>query len=858
MKKIIKYIKVLQSLLISLMFMCAVAFTSTANANINNSTKINEQDAIKLSQGLNLSTDDLVYDIGAKSYYIFDNAKLFQSNLFTNSQITDVRNISFTGRSKEELSKSYGKSRAINMERGITVPVPEIQEVSANIGMNFQTDISQSLTTVNEEYYEYFERYQQTRIITTDWKAYDLTDYFNPAFVEEFNKINNINDAIKFLEKYGTHVFDKYCLGGSLIITNYVVSSVNISEEYRSNNVELSLNATIAKAAESNAGGSAFQMEGINVSNENTKSMMNMRARGGMQLNALTVNDLFTYKQEYATGGGSGYVYVDWIKSFDKPTHEVVIDVANPVAIWELMEKSSYYNPAIEYLLQQAFEVMSYSNYATLCNEYNINSNIIGNIQYESNGVNVKFSISDDTIKLPSGTVASVELGETITRKEDSGDVIVQLNKEYDFARIEDNKLVIDDNTNGKSLVLEILMNEEIVYSLKIGIFDDPSSFYSNGYGTIDQPYLITTSSEWNSFINNRDTFNKRTYFALANDIDLNGENYSVGGGIDTFKGVFDGNNFTLSNFSVISKGEMKNIGIFSSNYGIIQNLTVENAKIINSGILEASNSSINAGVIVGENYGSIYNVIVKNSSIRISSQLKDSELNVGLITGLSAGQVVECGVTQCNVYGLSWKESGSVNVGGIAGNVRMSEILKCYVNNTKINALNEQGNNATYNLGGVAGNVVSASGFDNVASFLGITLNPISDGMKIDEITIGGTKKKVNADDTIMYLKKAFKWNGSSWDELGLICNIDYCITQDNTYNTTNGNFGYIVGNSNAKMVFSSCYFEGFIDKASGGSSAEGCKMLRELTLLNINEAAFNLNWTTDSNGNIILKKHA
>ena len=50
-----------------------------------------------------------------------------------------------------------GKSRAINMGGGITVPVPEIQEVSANIGMNFQTDISQSLTTVNEEYYEYFE-----------------------------------------------------------------------------------------------------------------------------------------------------------------------------------------------------------------------------------------------------------------------------------------------------------------------------------------------------------------------------------------------------------------------------------------------------------------------------------------------------------------------------------------------------------------------------------------------------------------------------------------------------------------------------------------------------------------------------
>ena len=787
---------------IFLLLALIVSITPTAvfaSVAVASTTEISDQDVIKMSEALNMSTDSEVYDIGTNPYKIFDTKKDGFAGLFVSSANTDFKNLSFSGNSRAEISAEYSKERAYGS--GLDIDVP-IYDVSANVDTNFQTNISSSLQTVNEEYYEYFERYQQTRVITTDWLSRDLTGYFSEAFINDLNKVNSVRTAVAFLEKYGTHVFDRYYMGGSLIITNYIVSEVSISEEYQSNSKSIGLGAHIADAVSANANGSDYSIEGNNVSNTQTKSQMRMRARGGMNFNALTVNDLFTYKQEYFTGGGSGYIYSDWIKSLDSNQNEVVIDVDKPVAIWDLLDKSAYYDAARENLLQQAFDIMCYGNYSELCNENGVNSDIIGNVKYNANEAAVKFNITNDTIKLPSNITASFELGNTITANENASNVTIKLDKEYDYARANNNQITIDASAAGKSIVLVIVLHDEIIYNLNITIADNSSS-YAGGYGTKDQPYLISTPAQWNAFVSSSDSYNKKTYYQLANDIDLNGKLFDVGGSGArvAFKGVLDGANHTISNFSVIAKSEWQNIGLIGTNLGTIKNLTINNARSMNSGIISAENAEINAGVLVGENKGYIENVIVSNSSIRVTGKLSNSSMNVGALCGSSIGDISNSGASGCNIYGQSWKGEGTVNVGGVVGQVKLSNVTNCYAQNTKINALNQKSESATYTLGGIVG--------------------------------------MVSSDESV-------------------ISRITYCIAYDNTFNVTSGAFGYMAGKSSANNSFGNCYYESNVEKAVNSSSMNGCTLLRELTLANIGDAEFNKNWTQDASGNVILKLHA
>ena len=800
MKNVSKFLKSAVVLVLSaIMSIMVVPRTSLAYADTTSSTQLSEQDIVKMSEAINMSTDSEVYDIGTNPYRIFDVNNADFAKLFISSSVPDYKNYSFSASNRSDLSSEYSKERAFGS--GLNVNVP-IYNVSANIDTNFQTNISSSLQTINDEYYEYFERYQQTRVITTDWLSRDLTPYFSSTFIADYNNINSLKSARTFLEKYGTHVFDKYYMGGSLIITNYIASEVNIAKEYESNNKSIGLGTQIANAVSANSNGSDMQIEGNNVSNEQTKSQMKMRARGGKNFNALTVNDLFTYKQEYFTGGGSGYVYVDWIKSFDPKQNEVVIDAENPVAVWDLFDKTSYYDSTKDMYLQQAFEVMCYGNYSELCNENGINSDIIGKVEYKANNATVKFTISNQTIKLPSGVAVKFDFGNTILNNENVKDVEITLDKNYEYATISGNSLYIDSIAVGNSIAVSVKIHGENIYKLNIDVMNN-QSVYANGYGTKDQPYLICTPEQWKSFM----SYNKnsvKTYYQLANDIDLQGKHFEVGGSSDrvSFNGELDGDGHTLSNFSVVAKSEWQNIGLFGSNVGVIKNLTIENAKCMNSGIISATNAEINAGILVGENQGKLENIILRNSSVRITGELKNSAvLNLGAVCGTTFGSIDSVGVSKCNVYAQSWKGEGVINVGGVAGAVKVSNMTRCYVNNSKINAYNQKSDFATYALGGLVGYVHS---------------------------TDDATSK------------------------------INYCISNNNTFNTTSGQFGYVAGNSVANNSFSNCYYASTTEKSVNGKSMNGCVFMREMSLGNIGDAEFNKYWTTDSDGNVILKVHA
>ena len=157
MKVVQKRISITLIVVALILASCAVfSGSSIAYAETASSTQLFEQDIVKMSEAINMSTDSEVYDIGTNPYRIFDVNNADFGKLFISSSVPDYKNYSFSASSRSDLSSEYSKERAFGS--GLNVNVP-IYNVSANIDTNFQTNISSSLQTINDEYYEYFERY---------------------------------------------------------------------------------------------------------------------------------------------------------------------------------------------------------------------------------------------------------------------------------------------------------------------------------------------------------------------------------------------------------------------------------------------------------------------------------------------------------------------------------------------------------------------------------------------------------------------------------------------------------------------------------------------------------------------------
>ncbi len=104
--------------------------------------------------------------------------------------------------------------------------------------------------------------------------------------------------------------------------------------------------------------------------------------------------------------------------------------------------------------------------------------------------------------------------------------------------------------------------------------------------------------------VNAGESFSGKTV-ALINYIDLaNAEWTPIGNTTNKFQGIFDGQNYTISNLNCVKNG-VNDIGLFGFTInGEIKNLTVENAKVV---------GRLNVGVVAGTPYTSKFtNVTVK------------------------------------------------------------------------------------------------------------------------------------------------------------------------------------------------------------------------------------------------------
>lgn len=183
------------------------------------------------------------------------------------------------------------------------------------------------------------------------------------------------------------------------------------------------------------------------------------------------------------------------------------------------------------------------------------------------------------------------------------------------------------------------------VQALDTEVFND---WLENDYTFPDLSYYFLQDGEFYLINSNADFNTLRSFgrdsklkFRLNTDLDFDSETDLY---IPVFRGEFDGNGKTISNFTLNVSGR-DNLGLFGEVF--------EGAKIYNLSVLNASvTGASNVGGLVGTNNGFI-------SAINISGIISGTS-QVGGLIGTNNGLILSSNTTGT--------VSGTINVGGLAG----------------------------------------------------------------------------------------------------------------------------------------------------------------------------------------------
>jgi hypothetical protein len=189
---------------------------------------------------------------------------------------------------------------------------------------------------------------------------------------------------------------------------------------------------------------------------------------------------------------------------------------------------------------------------------------------------------------------------------------------------------------------------------------------YGGGSGTPEDPYQIWDANHMQAI--GADPCDWDKCFKLMADIDLNSfagsHFYQIGYYIDYytnngFTGVFDGNGYTISNFTYNSHGK-DNVGLFG--YINDPNAVIKNLGLIDPQVYAGNGVGSLVGIL---EYGTVTNCYVDGGSI-------SGHGKVGGLVGETYGTITNC-------Y-LSGSVSGTTDVGGLVGsNSYLGTITNCY-----------------------------------------------------------------------------------------------------------------------------------------------------------------------------------
>jgi hypothetical protein len=274
---------------------------------------------------------------------------------------------------------------------------------------------------------------------------------------------------------------------------------------------------------------------------------------------------------------------------------------------------------------------------------------------------------------------------------------------------------------------------------------------YSGGYGSAENPYIIATAEDLDSIGANPNDWDAN--FVMVNDINLadyTGNQFNIIGTYynNAFTGVFDGNNYTISNFNY-SSAESGFIGIF----GVCN----ENAEIKDLGLREP-NVNVGRISIVGSLVGSLERGTIIGCFVD-GGRVSGGESLGGLVGENRFGTIRNC-YASCSV-------SGSRSIGGLVGKNVAGDIYSCYatgnVTASRSNIGGLIGNNSFGNISKsfATGNVIGRNSQSNQGGLVGQS----GDGSILDCYASGDVSGGYNVGGLV----------GASWGTISNCYSIGY-----------------------------------------------------------------------------------
>ncbi len=181
-----------------------------------------------------------------------------------------------------------------------------------------------------------------------------------------------------------------------------------------------------------------------------------------------------------------------------------------------------------------------------------------------------------------------------------------------------------------------------------------------SGSGTEQSPYLITNADELMLFSANiNQGINSDAYYKLTSNIDLGGAEWTPAGHLasstnysKTFRGVFDGSGFTVSNFK-ITKASTSYIGFFGYIYeGTVKNLSLDGVTI------DITSDTQSQNIYIGTLAGRIVTVNGKNGG---KAEISNCNVTSSSLTARTMGTIYAGGLSGSAIAGEFDGESSIV-----------------------------------------------------------------------------------------------------------------------------------------------------------------------------------------------------
>lgn len=209
--------------------------------------------------------------------------------------------------------------------------------------------------------------------------------------------------------------------------------------------------------------------------------------------------------------------------------------------------------------------------------------------------------------------------------------------------------IIFTNNGNkgvGDSLESHVIKNRcTASLAMSLAVFFTTTFIFCMGLFTAGhRTYHITTASDLN-LLANLPSANTANYI-LENDIDFEGGEFGAYGKMSKFKGTFDGQNYTISNFVVNGKiNEISGLdNLHDYSYGLFNTIAKD---------------------------GVVKDLKLDSCVVKIDYLRREQGAHIGYITGVNGGTITNCNVNDC--YLAIKPEIGSVEnfyVGGIAGSL--------------------------------------------------------------------------------------------------------------------------------------------------------------------------------------------